>query len=455
MPRIELKSACVLAMLATLSSSEAWARPPKPAEPSFEAWKGPKPPWRRRKRHGLVMRAPGTGLIDVSQWPAEKSSPKEVDTGRFARALRQLCGWMPPKRPKRYAQWIIESSQEFGVDPFLLAGLIYRQSLCLPQQKGAYGVGLAAINEGMHRGFIRRKRYQYWVFVDGRWQRRQKRMGRHLFYGGNLKRSRPNIHFAAALLAIYREQMPHLGRAFGSVRYRHHVSHFIWGDRVRDAGPEDRVLRARRRLLGYYSGERAPARGRFGELPLHFPLDAPPRRVTSGMGDERQEGARRHKGIDISSTFGEPVRAVADGRVIIAGIDARRGPSRNMPCEEAQKVPRSRLGPGGLYVMLRHAGGLLSGYMHLSEYAVKAGQRVKAGDQIGKVGRSGMKISSAHLHFELRHEGKHVDPLPHFGPDLFPPEASYLGQRLRYERWRQGWRKRRRAREAKTRKSSR
>ncbi|MBW2733049.1 MAG: M23 family metallopeptidase [Deltaproteobacteria bacterium] len=426
----------------------AKARPPKPLTPTIDSWKGPKPPWRRRRRQGLVMRAPGTGLIDISRWPAEPSSPKEVDIARFARALRQLCGWMPSKRPKRYAQHIIRSCAEFKVDPFLLGGLIYRQSLCLPQQKGAYGVGLTAINEGMHRNFIRRKRYSYWVFAAGTWERREKNISRHLFYYRNLKRSSANIYFAAALLSIYREQMPYLGRAFGSVPYRHHVSHFIWGDRVRDAGPEDRVLRARRRLLSYYSGRAAPARGRFDTLQLHFPLDAPPRRVTSGMGDIREEGVRRHKGIDLSSTFGETVRAVADGRVIIAGIDARRGPSRNMSNEDAQKVPHAQLGPGGLYVMLRHKGGLLSGYMHLSEYAVQAGQKVRAGEPIGKVGRSGMKISSAHLHFELRQGGQHIDPLPHLGPDVFPPEASYLGHKLRYERWRKGWRKRRRARDA-------
>lgn len=436
-----------LVLLSTLARShEANARPPKPLEPTVSRWDGPKPPWRRRKRHGAIMRAPGTGLIDISRWPKEPSTPEKIDEARFARALRQLCGWMPAKRPARYGEWILESSREFDVDPFLLAALIYRQSLCLPQQKGPYGVGLAAINEGMHRDFIRRKRYRYWVFAAGAWQRREKKLPRHLFYARNLQRSRPNIYFAAALLSIYREQMPHLGRAFGSVPYRHHVSHFIWGDRVRDAGPEDRVLRARRRMLGYYTGERPPARGRFRQLELHFPLDAPPRRVTSGIGDARQEGARRHKGVDIASTFGEPVRAVADGRVIVAGIDARHGPSRNLPYEEAKKVPASGLGPGGLYVMIRHAGGLVSGYMHLAEYSVKAGQRVTAGEEIGKVGRSGMTTSSAHLHFELRFEGKHLDPLPHLGPDVFPPEASYLGHKLRYERWRQRWRKRRHAR---------
>ena len=384
------------------------------------------------------MRALGRGLVELKRWPAEPIAPAAPAPDRFARALNELCGWMPPRRPQRYADWIIASARTFKVDPFLLGALIYRQSLCLPQQQSAFGIGLAAIHESMHREHIRRRRYRYWVFRDGRWQARERAMPDFLFHPANLRRPRPNIYFAAALMSVYKEQMPELGQAFGSAPYRHYISHLIWGDRVRDAGAEDALLRARRRLIFYFTSKTPardqPAIGQFGELILASPLDGLPLRVTSGMGDERAEGARRHRGVDFASTFNEPVRAVAAGKVLIAGIDARFGASRNMDSATAQALKRSTLGPGGLYVMLRHDGGLKSAYMHLSRYLVKAGQGVERGQIIGYVGRSGMKISAAHLHFELRHHGKHLDPMAHFNDKVFGPLSSYLGRKLRFER---------------------
>lgn len=430
-----------LLLLATAAAAEA---PPKPIEPPKASYGGPKPPWRARRRRApngklVRMRVKGQGLMDLSRWPAEPQSPAQVDEAKLARAIRTICGWMPPKRPRRYAQWILESSREFGVDPFIVAALVYRQSLCVPNRTSDYGAGLTGINVRMHRDFVRRKRYRYWVLAGGRWVRKLKPMPRYLLYPPTARRSRSSIYFAAALMSIYDEQhKAGVCKAFGSVPHRHAVSHFIWGDRVRGAGAEDRVLRARRRLLLYYAGgeKTQPSNGRYEKLALRFPLDAPPRKITSGLGDERADGKRRHKGLDFSSTFGEPVRAVAAGKVIIAGIDARYGPSRNMPFEQAKAVPKSKLGAGGLYVMIRHEGGLVSAYMHLSRYDVKAGQKVQQGEQIGVVGRTGMKKSSAHLHFELRVKGRHLDPTSYLGADVFPPEATYLGRKLRWERYR-------------------
>ncbi len=433
-----------LASLLALTRFVAAEAPPKPIEAPKARYSGPKPPWRPRRRRAdsgtlVRMRVRGQGLMDLSRWPAEPASPSPVDATKLARAIRTICGWMPPKRPRRYAQWILESSREFSVDPFLIAALIYRQSLCVPNRKSDYGAGLTGINVRMHSDFVRKKRYRYWVLDSGRWARKLKPMPRYLFFPPNARRSRPSIYFAAALMSIYREQhKAGVCKAFGSVPHRHAVSHFIWGDQVKDAGAEDRVLRARRRLLLYYAGDETnqPNHGRYEKLALRFPLDAPPRKITSGLGDERADGKRRHKGLDFSSTFGEPVRAVAAGRVIIAGIDARHGPSRNMPFEKAKAVPKAQLGAGGLYVMIRHRGGLVSAYMHLSRYDVHAGQKVEQGQLLGLVGRTGMKKSSAHLHFELRVKGTHIDPTVYLGTDVFVPEATYLGRKLRWERYR-------------------
>jgi len=423
-----------------------------PFYPTPIAFSGPKAPFARRRRVGVKgMRPKGHGLIEIKRWPAEPPSPGKVDPKTLGLVLKQQChDWMPPKRPFRYARWILESCAEFGVDPFLLAALIYRQSRCLPRERDSYGMGLAMINLRMHSGYIKRRRYRYWVFSGGAWKQRELAMPKYAFVQGNLLRARANIYFAAALLRVNQEQCPHNDGAFGSVPHRHPVSHFIWGDRVKGAGAEDRVLRARRRLIEYYNGARPAPLGRFDKLLLHCPVDGAPRKISSAMGMDRDGGKRYHKGVDFASTWGEPVRAVAAGRVTLAGIDRKTGRPRNVDPDPAARkaIDRKDLGPGGFFVMIRHDGGLLSAYMHLSSYQVKAGQTVKGGEIIGHVGRSGIKESGAHLHFELRYGGKHIDPMPHLAPYVFGPMDVYLGRRVaseqrrvrrkrRVQRWRE------------------
>jgi murein DD-endopeptidase MepM/ murein hydrolase activator NlpD len=67
--------------------------------------------------------------------------------------------------------------------------------------------------------------------------------------------------------------------------------------------------------------------------------------------------------------------------------------------------PRDGLGAGGRYVCIRHGSGegsFASCYMHLEEVHVAYPQRVRRGDVIGTVGRTGMRASAAHLHLEIR-----------------------------------------------------
>ena len=390
------------------------------------------------------MRGKGQGLLDLAQWPAEPVSPSPVDLERLAPALSKLCAnWMPKRRPLSYARWIVQYSEEFGVDPFLVAALVHRQSRCIPGETNNYGAGLLMINPGMHAGFIRNRRYRYHVLEAGAWRPRELELPRHAFVQANLRRARSAIYFGAALLSMWKRQCPHIDGAFGSVPHRHHVSHFIWGDRVKGAGAEDRVLRSRRRLLSYYRDEpRQAGLGRFLDLKLGCPLEAPPRKITSEMGDDRSDGKRRHRGVDFGSTWYEPVLAVADGRVILAGLDRPTGGPRNVDPAAAGSIKRADMGPGGLFVMIRHANGLVSAYMHLSLYTVRAGQTVEAGQMIGRVGKTGTQDSGAHLHFELRYRGKHIDPMPHLAPYVFPQRATYVGRRVIAEQRRQRRRRR-------------
>lgn len=118
-----------------------------------------------------------------------------------------------------------------------------------------------------------------------------------------------------------------------------------------------------------------------------WPVDG---RMTSGFGPRRQ---RDHDGIDIVAPKGTPVMASRDGTVLFTG---------NMS------------GYGSL-IILKHRGNFFTAYAHLSQNNVKKEQKVKAGEVIGKVGRTG-RASTTHLHFEIRHKTKPVDPMPYLPP---------------------------------------
>lgn len=104
------------------------------------------------------------------------------------------------------------------------------------------------------------------------------------------------------------------------------------------------------------------------------------------------DGASGSKGIDIDAPLGESVRAAADGRVVYAG-DGLRG--------------------YGNLIILEHPGRMLSAYAHTRVINVDEQQEVRQGDVIAEVGNRG---NTPLLHFEIRQEGKPVDPLGFLPP---------------------------------------
>jgi murein DD-endopeptidase MepM/ murein hydrolase activator NlpD len=68
--------------------------------------------------------------------------------------------------------------------------------------------------------------------------------------------------------------------------------------------------------------------------------------------------------------------------------------------------------------------------MHLLNYLVQNGQWVKAGQIIGHVGDTGIRISFPHLHFQLRDSGEIIDPLVHLRAYLIGPQATYRGEAI-------------------------
>jgi murein DD-endopeptidase MepM/ murein hydrolase activator NlpD len=377
------------------------------------------PPWRARRRSFVISQERMGTKIDVAEWPVEPPAPAfaTIDRPRFARAIRELCQGGPPGRFERYADWIVDAAQEVGEDPFLIGALIWREGRCQPDREDERGVGMTRIPREMYAGNWRRGVLSYQVrpSASARWEKRTRPMDRHNFAGPALKRADASIYYTAGLLAMWREQHAAVDGAFEQVPHRHYVSHWIWGDRVRNPRNEDRLLTDRRRLLFYY--------GAIGPMPpleregvvFGSPLDGAPRVVTSALGVERDGGERRHRGIDIESMPNEPVRAVADGRVTFAGVDLPGREHRQMRPQDYEGVPRDQLGNGGRYACISHprAGGgtITSCYMHMETVEVVAGQQVQRGDRIGTVGRTGMQDSAAHLHFELKTARQVYNPL--------------------------------------------
>lgn len=114
---------------------------------------------------------------------------------------------------------------------------------------------------------------------------------------------------------------------------------------------------------------------------------------------------RPHQGVDYVAPRGTPVSAIADGVVTMARWN----------------------GGYGKVVEIRHSGGLVSRYGHLSGYGpgVKVGKFIRQGATVGYVGATGL-ATGPHLHFEIRQNGKPVNPLKVIPPRAEPVPARYL-----------------------------
>jgi murein DD-endopeptidase MepM/ murein hydrolase activator NlpD len=96
---------------------------------------------------------------------------------------------------------------------------------------------------------------------------------------------------------------------------------------------------------------------------------------------------RRHNGLDIKGSFGDPIRSVADGIVVMA--EARNG--------------------FGNTIVIDHGERLATLYAHQSSFEVGVGDIVRRGQIIGRIGSTGWS-TGPHLHLELRRNGVAMDP---------------------------------------------
>ena len=110
----------------------------------------------------------------------------------------------------------------------------------------------------------------------------------------------------------------------------------------------------------------------------------------------------KNKGIDIGGNAGDPVLAAADGRVVYASAGLR--------------------GYGNL-IILKHNSTYLTAYAHNQTLLVKEDQMIKRGQKIAEMGSS--DADQVKLHFEIRRQGKTVDPLPYLsGQQNYSPAAN-------------------------------
>ena len=109
--------------------------------------------------------------------------------------------------------------------------------------------------------------------------------------------------------------------------------------------------------------------------------------VSSRFGKRR---GRLHAGIDLRAPRGTPIYASADGKVVYSGYS----------------------GAYGRMVVIDHGRGIETAYAHNSRNLVAAGQRVRRGQVIGNVGRTG-NATGNHVHFEFRRYGRPLNPVNH------------------------------------------
>jgi murein DD-endopeptidase MepM/ murein hydrolase activator NlpD len=110
-----------------------------------------------------------------------------------------------------------------------------------------------------------------------------------------------------------------------------------------------------------------------------------------------------HAGVDLMAPRGSPIRAAAGGTVVFAGWYFAYG-----------KI-----------VDILHGDGVVTRYAHMQDFApgTHAGTPVAAGQVIGRVGSTG-RANGAHVHFEVRVNGRAVDPKPYLGLARCPGGAN-------------------------------
>ena len=163
----------------------------------------------------------------------------------------------------------------------------------------------------------------------------------------------------------------------------------IWGAKFSQGGKEYYAIPFRQGgKIQYWEADGASLRKQMLKAPLKYS------RISSKFSYARKHPIykvyRPHTGVDYAAPKGTPVHAVADGTVTFKGWG----------------------GGGGNTLKIKHAGNLMTGYLHLSGYAkgIVKGSRVSQGQLIGYVGSTGAS-TGPHLDYRVWKNGTPIDPL--------------------------------------------
>lgn len=147
-----------------------------------------------------------------------------------------------------------------------------------------------------------------------------------------------------------------------------------------------------------------------GEMAWPFPDNI---RIIAPYGESPQIPDNFHTGLDIGGEHGAPIIAANDGVVKLVNTAYTNGVGY------------------GMYIILDHGGETSTLYAHCSKILVSEGDSVAKGQKIAEAGATGWAFEP-HLHFEVRIEGKHEDPMPHITSPgfLWPTNGGYVAEKM-------------------------
>lgn len=129
-------------------------------------------------------------------------------------------------------------------------------------------------------------------------------------------------------------------------------------------------------------------------------------KITSYFGQQESFRLKPHSGCDLKMKIGEPIRSIKDGTIRLADYGNINS---------------------GKTVFVEWEDGKTAIYGHLSEFAVKNGQHVNAGDLIGYAGNTGFSTGS-HLHFGIKKGNEYLDPSPYIDDIQHMNDVNYFAK---------------------------
>ena len=151
-------------------------------------------------------------------------------------------------------------------------------------------------------------------------------------------------------------------------------------------------------------------------IPAIWPIDRTQLKAFYAFGVRKKHPILKirtmHKGVDMSTNYGVPVYATGDGVV--------------------EKVDKGKRRRGyGQQILINHKFGYKTRYAHLQKMFVKVGEKVQRGQLIGEVGSTGGS-TGPHLHYEVMHLGRHVNPVNYFNRNMTSDEYRQLMENMKY-----------------------